>query len=310
VRKRTEFAVICAFVVLLAGGAGATWMLRDRLSHKPPPHPARGDYDAMVERLGGNEPELRVELNLLATTASAPRDPADQARANALTRECLDPNTLLEIGQVRAFVAAAARGEGNAFHFVSEAHHNRLQEIAGKNPTSEKVLAVRKSLARLSDEFEFIRHPPDWSVKIEGDKPLLPFLDLLKEGPEFLPLGEHPTLMAVPRIPAFAGADGELLDQLDRFFNGPRARAAFPPAKFPKLYRDGRIPPIPTALGDYTTEIEKGVIAEKRELVPFGDPEHAEAVNDVYAKLDRFLSAIIRFGQEDRPANQLTHPEE
>jgi len=310
VRKRTEAAAIGTIVVLLAGGAGAAWMFRDRLSHKHPPHPARGDYDAMVERLGGNEPEVRTELNLLATTASAPRDAADQARANALTRECLDPSALLDIGQVRTFVTALARGEHAPLHFVSEAHRNRLQEVAGKDPAPEKVLAIRKALAKLSDEFEFIRHPPDWSVEIEGNKPLLPFLDLLKEGPEFLPLGQHPSLMAVPRIPAFAGADGELLDQLERFFNGARARAAFPPAKFPKLYRDGRIPPIPTALGEYITEIEKGIIAEKKELVQIGDPERVEAVNDVYAKLDRFLSAVIRFGQEDRPVNQLTRPEE
>jgi hypothetical protein len=312
VSKRTETAVVCAFVVLLAGGAGATWMLRDRLSHKPPPHAARGDYDAMVERLGGNEPDVRAELNLLAATASAQRDAADRVRANALTRECLDPSTLLDIGHVQTFVVAAARGEADPYHFVSEGQRKRLEEIAGKDPTLDRVLDVRKALARLAGEFEVIRFPRDWHAEItqfKGNKPLLPFLDLLKDGPEFMPAGHQPTLPAAPRIPAFAGVDGELLDQLERFFNGTRARAAFPPAKFPKLYRDGRIPPIPTALGEYIAEIEKGVIAEKQELVQVGDPLRVEAVNDVYAKLDRFLSAVIRFGQED-PANQLTRPEE
>jgi hypothetical protein len=293
--KRTRLTV--ASVVLLVGGAGAAWALRDRFSDTPKRHPARGDYDAMVARLGGDEPALRDELNFLASTASRPRDAADQKRANALTRECLDPNILLGIGQVRSFVGPAGRGEPVAFHFVSDAHRKWLRELAGDDPSAEKVLAVRKALAKLAAEFETIRQPPDWSVTVEGDKPRLPFLDLLREGHQFLPAGQHPDLTADPRIPTFAGADGELLDQLDRFFNGQRARAAFPPAKFPKLYRDGRIPPIPTALLDYVKEVEEGVLAEKAELVQVGDPERVEAVNDVYDKLDRFLSAVARFGK-------------
>jgi len=297
VNRRTQLAVICSSIALLAGGAGAAWMLRDRFSDAPKPTPARAEYDEMVGRLGGDEQVLRAELNVLATTASAPRDPADESRADALTRECLDPKILLEIGFVRTFVAAAKRGEPAAYHFVSEAHRARLREIAGDDPSPEKVLAVRKALAILADEFETIRVPQDWSVKVEGEKARIPLLEWLRNAQEFLPAGQHPNLVAEPRIPAFAGADGELLDQLDRYFNGERARAAFPPAKFPKLYRDGRIPPIPTALQEYTKEIEEAVLAEKAELVQVGDPERIEAVNDVYARLNRFLSAVIRFGK-------------
>ena len=115
-----------------------------------------------------------------------------------------------------------------------------------------------RSLANLADEFELIRLPPDWSVKIEGEKVAMPFLDLLRAAHEFLPAGQHPESILEPRIPAFAGGEGRLLDQLELYFNGERARAAFPPAKFPKLYRDGRIPPIPTALSEYVKEISRG----------------------------------------------------
>jgi len=293
--KRTRLTV--AAVILLIGGAGAAWALRDRFSDPPKRHPARDDYDAMVAMLGGDEPTIRDELNFLASTATAKRDPADQTRANALTRECLDPNVLLDIGQVRSFVGAAAQGKPAAFHFVGDAHLKRLRELASDDPSAEKVLAVRKEIASLAAEFEAIRLPPDWSVTIEGNKPLLPFLDLLKEGHQFLPLGKHPNLAAAPRIPTFAGAEGELLDQLELFFNGQRARAAFPPAKFPNLYRDGRILPIPTALFEYAKAVDDAVVAEKAELVQIGDPERIEAVNDVYDKLVRFLSAVAHFGK-------------
>jgi hypothetical protein len=271
----------------------------DRFSESPKPHAGRDDYDAVVGKFGGDEPAVRAELNALATTSSATRDPTDLARANALTRECLDPNVLLDIGEVRSFLEAARRGESVAFRFVSDAHRDRLREIAGDDPSPGRVLDVRRSLARLAAEFEAIRQPPDWSVKVEGDVVPMPFLDLLREGHEFLPAGLHPDLAAGPRIPAFSGAEGELLDQLDRFFNGKRARAAFPPEKFPKLYRNGRIPPIPTALAEYAKEIKDTVSAEKLILLPVAnaDPDGVEAVDDVYAKLDRFLAAVMHFGK-------------
>jgi hypothetical protein len=296
--KRTRLTV--ASVILLVGGAGAAWALRDRFSDPPKRHPARGDYDAMVAKLGGDEPAIRDELNFLASTASAKREPADQTRANSLTRECLDPNTLLEIGHVRSFVGDAAQGKSSAFHFVSDAHRKRLRELVGDEPSTVKVLWARRSLANLAAEFQAIRLPPTWSVNVEGeDKPRLVFLDLLREGRDFHPAGQHPNLPGDPRIPAFAGSEGELLDQLDRFFNGPRARAAFPPAKFPKLYRDGRIPPIPTALAEYRQEIHAAMEAEKPNIFPVEKPVPGalEAIDDVYAELDQFFAAIIEFGK-------------
>jgi len=296
--KRTRLTV--AAVILLVGGAGAAWALRDRFSDPPKRHPARGDYDAMVSRLGGDEPAIRDELNFLASTATAKRDLADQTRANALTRECLDPNVLLDIGHVRSFVGDAAQGKSPAFHFVSDAHRNRLHELVGDEPSVERVLWARRSLAKLAAEFQAIRLPPTWNINIEGeDKPRLPFLDLLREGRDFQPLGQHPNLRDDPRIPAFAGAEGELLDQLDRFFNGSRARAAFPPAKFPKLYRDGRIPPIPTAVANYRQEIHAAMEAEKPSIFPVEKPVPGaiEAIDDVYAELDQFFLAIIEFGK-------------
>jgi hypothetical protein len=296
--KRTRLTV--ASVILLVGGAGAAWALRDRFSEPPKRHPARDDYDAMVARLGGDEPAIRDELNFLASTASAKRDAADQTRANALTRECLDPNTLLDIGHVRSFVGDAAQGRSATFHFVGDAHRKRLRELVGDEPSAEKVLATRQSLAKLAAEFRAIRLPPTWNINIEGeDKPRLPFLDLLREGRDFHPAGQHPSLRDDPRIPAFAGADGELLDQLDRFFNGQRARAAFPSAKFPKLYRDGRIPPIPTALSEYRQEIHAAMEAEKPNIFPVERPVPGalQAIDEVYAELDQFFAAVIEFGK-------------
>jgi hypothetical protein len=299
VKKLTQLVIVGGCVALLAGGAGAAWLLRDRLGDAPKADPQRAEYDALVARLGGNEPAVRDELNDLIGSASAPLDAADQTRVNSLTRECLDPKALLEIGHVQAFLAPALWGEARPFHFVGDAHKARLRAVAGDNPSPEQVLAVRKALARLGAEFALIRQPPDWRVTIEGEAPPLPFLDLLREGPRFLPYTRHPELQPEPLVPAFSGADAELLAQLDLFFNGARARAAFPPDKFPKLYVHGRIPPIPTALGEYTKEIDAACQIEMFTLLPVAnpDPEGLENVNDVYSKLDRFLTAVIEFGK-------------
>lgn len=296
--KLTRFLIVAAILGSMGGGAYAAWVFRDKLSGGPRPvSPERAEYDRFVGHLGGNEPTVRAELNFLISTASAPLGAADRSKATGLTRECLDPNVLLGIDHVRAFVGPAGRGEASAYHFVGGVHLQKLKAIAGDDPSAEKVLAIRKALTKLADEFGLIRQPPDWTVNIEGEAPPMPFLDLLRSGPSFRPVGQHPTPWAEPRLPVFAGPDGELLVQLEQFFNTRQARATFPPAKFPKLYANDRIPPIPTNLAEYTKEIQDAVGEEMRVLLPGADPdpEGVEAVKDVYGKLQRFFTAVVQF---------------
>jgi hypothetical protein len=293
--KLTRFLIVAAIFGLLGGGAYAAWRLRDRAK---PVSPERAEYDRFVARLGGDEPAIRDELNFLISTASAPLGPADRAKADRLTRECLDPNVLLEIEHVRTLVGIP--GDLPAYYFVGDAHRRQLRAVAGDNPSAEKVLASRKALAILGEQFGLIRQTPDWKVEVvekDAQPPPMPMLDLLRSGHTFLPPGKHPALRAEPRIPAFAAGDGELLVQLEQFFNTPQTRAALPPGKYPKLYRDGRIPPIPTNLFDYQKEMEAAVAAEMRILLP-GDspaPEGVENVTDVYSRLERFFTAVVQF---------------
>jgi hypothetical protein len=299
--KLTRFLTVAAILGSMAGGAYAAWVFRDKLSGGPSPvSPERAEYDRLVGHIGGNEPTVRDELNYLISTASAPLGAADRAKANGLTRECLDPNVLLGIDHVRAFVGPAGRGEAPAYHFVGAVHKQKLKAVAGDSPPAEKVIATRKALARLADEFLLIRQPPDWKVEVTplqkgAEAPPLAFLDLLRSGSEFRPAGDHPTLRPEPRIPAFAGPDGELLVQLEQFFNSPAARAALPAAKYPKLYQGGRLPPVPTNLSDYQTEMTAAVGQEVRILVPNDNPDGVEAVGDVYARLERFFTAVVNF---------------
>jgi hypothetical protein len=297
--KLTRFLTVAVILGCLGGGAYAAWVFRDQLSGgSKSERPERAEYDQFVARLGGDEPAIRDELNYLVATASAPLAAADRSKADALTRECLDPNVLLDIEHVRTFLGPA----GPAYHFVGEAHRKKLQAIAGDNPSPERVLAVRKALYALGEEFSLIRETPTWSVKIDvlekgAEVPKLPFLDLLRSGSTFLPFGKHPVLREDPRVPAFAGPDGELLVQLERFFNTPQAKAALPPDKFPKLYVDGRIPPIPTNLFDYQKEMEAAVAAEMPILLPIDppDPDGVKNLNEVYGHLERFFTAVVRF---------------
>lgn len=299
--KLTRFLTVAAILGCMAGGAYAAWVFRDRLSGGPKPDsPERAEYERFVARLGGNEPAVRDELNGLISTASSPLGAADRSRADGLTRECLDPNVLLGIDHVRNFVAQAGRGEASAYHFVGSTHREKLKAIAGDNPPAEKVLAVRKALAAIAEEFALLRQPPDWKVEVvekDGTPPPMPFLDLLRSAATFVPLGKHPSLRAEPRIPAFGGPDGELIVQLEQFFNTPQARAALPPARYPKLYKDGRIPPLPTNLSDYQKEMGEAVAAEIQILLPGENPapEGVEAVHDVYRKLERFFTAVVQF---------------
>ena len=296
--KLTRFLIVAAILGAMGGGAYAAWVFRDKLAGGPAPvSPERAEYNQLVERLGHDEPAVRDELNFLIATASAPLGATDRAKADALTRECLDPNVLVAIDHVRGFVGPAGRGETLAYHFVGSTHREKLRAIAGDSPSPERVLAVRKALAALGEEFGLIRQPPDWKVDIEGEKPPMPFLDLLRSGSQFLPTGKHPALRPEPRIPTFAGPDGELLVHLELFFNTPQARAALPPSKFPQLYVNGRIPPVPTNLDVYQKEMEAGVAREMDILLPGEnpDPEGVKAVNEVYAHLERFFTAVVNF---------------
>lgn len=294
-RRLKQPLVVISCLVMLGVGAGAAWIFRDRLITAATPGEPRVEYDALVEKLGGDEPAIRNELNELICTATALMEPADKTKAHALTLDCLDVRLLLEIEHVRAFLAG--RGEGMAYHFVSEEHRKRLRLIAGDRPSPQKVLEVRQALLVLGNEFASLRQPPEFRLKIEGDSPPpMPFLAVLRDSHLFMP-GQQPIQREQPRIPAFASADAELLVQLEQYFNSDLLAKAFPARKYPRLYRNGRIPALPTNLMDYKNELVEGVLEEKRLILPgeTPDPEGVEAVNEVYLKLERFFSAIVSF---------------
>jgi hypothetical protein len=292
--KFTRFLIVAAILGSMGGGAFAAWHFRERIAGGPPPAPTT--YDQFVTKIGAPEPEVRDELNFLIATASAPLPAGDRVKTGALTRECLDAKKLLEIEHVRTFIS----GEAAPYHFVSTAHRDKLRAIAGDNPSPERVLAVRKALVHLGNEFGTIRERPDWKINIEekgGLPPPLPFLDLLRSGPEFLPASQHPLLYGKPRIAAFGGSDGELLMQLELFFNSAQARAALPANKYPNLYKNGRITPIPTNLFEYQKQMESSVADEMQILLNTKDPspDAVEALNQVYGKLEQFFTAVVQF---------------
>ena len=288
-----------ALLALVLVSAGTAIVVVRRQAADSPGHASeRADYDALVERLGGDEPAVRDELNELVGTTSATLDPADRAKVNALKHECLDARILLAIGHLQLFVASG--GEGMAYHFVGAEHHNALRAIAGDYPSAERVIAIRKALAQIAEGFDIVCQPPDWSIKVEGEgSPPLPILNVLSEVHRFFPPGDHLALRINPRVPAFSANDAELLIQLDRFWNSANVRAVLPPGRYPKLYKNGRIPPIPTTIADYQEEFGAAVIAEQRILLPDEKPdaEGVQALNEVYGRLEQFLSAIVTFAK-------------
>ena len=261
----------------------------------------RGDYDRWVAALGVPEREVRDELNDLITGAKIPLDPADQAKVGRLSFSCDDPQILLEIGELAQLVRAGAEGRADAYALVTAEQRKELIAIAGPKPTAEETLKWRRALVVLAAEFEAIRQKPDWSVEISGEeKVALPMLDMLREGYEFMPFGQHPRLRSKPALPVFSAADAELLSQLRTYFNGKRSLAAFPPGLFPKVHTEQGLPAIPTGLADYRPRIQATIAAEKKMLLPAGKAPPADAVdavNDVYEKLERFLEAISDFGK-------------
>lgn len=301
---KTYMLVLGAMVLLASASGAAVWLLRDRLMDVPTvpkTETPSGDYDAFVKMLNVDEALVRNELNDLVATASVRLSATDEAKRNRLTNECLDARVLLELDHVRNFVAAASRGERKPYHFVAENRQEWLKELVGDEASPAHILAIRKALAGLSAEFQRLRQPPEWNINIEPQgnaaPPDMPYLDLLRSATKFRPLSEHPTLASDPKIPTFSGADGELLAQLEHFFNTAASRRVFPPEKFTNLYYQGRIVPIPVLLVEHRSAIVGGMNAERKILLPGDDPAPAavQAVDDVYAHLERFFLAVEQF---------------
>jgi hypothetical protein len=282
---------LLASIALLGAGAGATWMLRDHWADGPAAVPD-ANYQAFQDRLGGPENALRQELNVLTVTATVPMGAADRDRAYGLTRECLDVRRLLDIGHVRDFVVAIGRGEARPFHFLSQEDCKRLRGVVGDQPSAERVLAVKRALAEVGATFAVIRSETDWNVKIEGEEPPIPFLNLMSEASQFRP-GHHPDVFGGAKVPAFTAAEAELLTYLDEFFNLPAAREAFPAKTYPLLYRDGRLPPLPN-LDTYKREIQDGIKSEKLILLPGAKTtaEQVAEVDAIFDRLERFFEAV------------------
>lgn len=297
-------ALLVVMMLAIPGGvvagryAATTW-------RAPAVHPstARADYDRWVKTLDADEAAVRDELNEMISAAKVPLAPADQARVGKLTFNCTDPEVLLEITPVARFVAESTRGEADPYAFVPVDLRPALKVYAGPNPTPAQVLTVRRNLVTLAAEFELLRQKPDWKVEVEGEALKMPMLDMLREGYEFMPYSKHPALRPKPAVPAFSPADAELLAQLDVYFNGARAKAAFPAAKFPKTRVNGRLPAIPTGLAEHVKEVQVAISEEKKLLLPASaaSPEQAasagEAVDEVFDKLERFLEAVALFGK-------------
>ena len=292
-------ALLVVMIVAVSGGvvagryAAKTWRAPD----SGPATEARDDYDRWVKTLDADEKDVRDELNDMISATKAPLAPADQIRVGKLTFNCTDPNVLLEITPVGRFVTAASHGEADAYAFVPADQRPALKVYAGPNPTAAQVLKMRRDLVTLAGEFELLRQKPDWNVEVKGEPPAMPMLEMLREGYEFMPYAKHPALRPKPAVPAFSPADAELLAQLEEYFNGARAKAAFPTGRV-----NGRLPAIPTGLAEHQKEIQAVIADEKKMLLPTEKgkqpPQEAiDAVDEVFGKLEQFLTTVATFGK-------------
>lgn len=290
----SKWIVVALAACLLLGSGVVAWTMRHRLTDAPSSRTS-AEYTTFVDRCGGNETDVRSDLNRIAATGTCTYGAADAGRVASLQNECSDPKVLLEIECVASLVDATNLGEPRPFDFLSAEQAARLKIFVGDKPSATRVNVFRANLAKLAAVFGEVRRPPDWNVKIEGDKPPMPFLDLLRAASEFMPHGSHPRLYASPVVPTFCALDAELLEHLERYFNTPAMKAAFPEDRFPKLYANGRISALPWALAEYRTEILRGINQEKAILLPgkTPDPEQAEAVDEIFARLLELFDATI-----------------
>lgn len=299
---KSYLLVIVAMVVLASASGAAVWLLRDKLMDAPTPlntpfGDATAQYDALVQSTGATEEQVRDELNYLVATASVKLNANDTAKRDRLTSECLDAKVLLDLDLVRAYVAKP----DDPYVFVAEDRRAWLKELVGDDSSAKNIVAIRKALAKLGGAFERLRQPPEWKVNIEpingAAPPEMPYLDMLRAASTFMPPTAHPTLRAEPRLPVFSGAEAELLTQLEHYFNLKASRSAFPLEKFPNLYHQGRVLPIPTSLLEYRQAIVNTMAVERKILLPTDNPDKAaiEAVDEVYSHLERFFVAIEQF---------------
>lgn len=260
----------------------------------------RDDYTKWITEIKADDAQVRAELLELITTTKVALSDADKAKIAKLTFNVDDVQTLLQIEFVGEFVTNASLGKTEVFAFLTPEEQIPLKALLGPKPTPTEVRNFRSHLAALASEFNKLRQKPDWNVEVSGEEKVdLPMLDMLREGYEFLPADQHPVLKLNPTLGVFTRADAEMVLQLDRYFNGPRAKAAFPPSRFSRVYTGNHMATIPMGLIEYAKEIQTAIDAEKKMLLPGEKPPQKaiEAVNDVFANLERFLSVVYGFGR-------------
>lgn len=285
-------AVVTATAWVLLSGVGQT----DSVAAAPA---ELNDYNNWIKSLNVGERDFRDELNHLAMATKVPLEKADQVRVLALKPDCEDPKLLLQIGFIGKLIRDGATNRANPFAFVTSEQQAELEALAGQKPSAETVLKIRRELVFFAHEFDVLRQAPDWKVEVSGEeKVALPLLDMLREAFEFMPAIQHPNLRDKPVIPVFSPAEGELLIQLRQYFNGARAKEAFPSSAYPNAYLDRKLPAIPRGLSEYRRQINRAITAEKKIILPDvkgARPDHIEAVDEIYRRLERFLDAIEQF---------------
>jgi hypothetical protein len=294
--KALPVLIIGASLSLLISAGAAVWMVRESINDAPKFNAVETDFDAMCLRLGVDADWGRQELALMLGSNRAKVSTDDQTKIEALPREVNDYKKLMEVAHANEFAKTAGVVDAAAYHFVSEGQRKHFTMAFTAFPKPERVLQARKELSPLSELFYQLRLKPDWNIEIESkdEKEItkLPMIEFIASGFNLFAETKIIRLSGDGKFPAFSGIEGELLEQLEAYFNSPKAREAFPQNLFPKLYVDGRMAALPNFEPADREMVRKRIAHEKSNIHPTDPPEMVAEVKKIFDRLEDLLNAI------------------
>jgi hypothetical protein len=252
------------------------------------PPTATALYSDWLKGFERTEPEAATsDLAALVLSSEGQRLCQDAPEVADLARDEVKPVDLCRLEVIRLLIKDT---QPNPHALLSDKYRPVMQELAGDEPTREQVLKIRIALGGVLKDWDELRKQAA-QVPTTGDTSLV-WLEFLQRS-----RGDDLRRVVLPRdpvMPFFGDREGALVQNFEVWLNSGPARSAFSPERYRRLYRRGKISPLPTELAGYKQLWTEDIESESARAVR----EHPREAADLRSGYLALLEFLTRFSQQ------------